>query len=144
MAKSFFTWRVGRAIIDRSPCEGVREPTQETPRDRVLTDDELGKVIRAAREIGGPYSGIVELLALTAQRRMEVARMTWDEVDLDNCLWTLPGSRTKNAKPHLVHLAPAAVRVLEARPKNSPYVFASDQKPFRQFSRAKAELDKRA
>src|SRR5215203_2738078 len=84
------------AINDRSPCEGVREPTQETPRDRVLTDDELGKVIRAAREIGGPYSGIVELLALTAQRRMEVARMTWDEVDLDNCLWTLPGSRTKN------------------------------------------------
>jgi hypothetical protein len=83
MAKTFFTWCVGRAIIDRSPCEGVKQPTREVPRDRVLSDDELGRVIRAAREIRGPYGGIVELLALTAQRREEVAQMTWDELDLE-------------------------------------------------------------
>src|SRR5215217_3088313 len=83
MAKTFFTWCVGRAIIDRSPCEGVKQPTREVPRDRVLSDDELGRVIRAAREIRGPYGGIVELLALTAQRREEVAQMTWDEPELD-------------------------------------------------------------
>src|SRR5215211_4856488 len=76
MAKTFFTWCVGRAIIDRSPCEGVKQPTREIPRDRVLSDDELGRVIKAAREIRGPYGGIVELLALTAQRREEVAQMT--------------------------------------------------------------------
>ena len=52
MAKTFFTWCVGKAIIDRSPCEGVKQPTREVPRDRVLSDDELGRVIRAARQIG--------------------------------------------------------------------------------------------
>jgi hypothetical protein len=30
-----------------------------------LNDDELARVIIAARQIGGPYGGIVELLALT-------------------------------------------------------------------------------
>jgi integrase len=74
MAKTFFTWCVGKAIIDRSPCEGVKQPTREIPRDRVLSDDELGRVIRAARQIAGPYGSIVELLALTAQRREESPR----------------------------------------------------------------------
>ena len=82
IAKTFFNWCVGKAIIDRSPCEGIKEPTREIPRDRVLSDDELARVIKAARHIGGPYGGIVELLALTAQRREEVAQMTWDELDL--------------------------------------------------------------
>jgi hypothetical protein len=39
-----------------------------------LSDDELSRVIIAARQIGGPYGGIVELLALTGQRREEAAR----------------------------------------------------------------------
>jgi integrase len=30
----------------------------------------------------GPYGGIVELLALTGQRREEVAQMKWNELDL--------------------------------------------------------------
>jgi integrase len=94
MAKTFFTWCVGRAIIDRSPCEGVKQPTREVPRDRVLSDDELARVLKAAREIGGPYAGIVELLALTAQRREEVAQMTWDELDLEKQVWTIPDTRT--------------------------------------------------
>ena len=36
----------------------------------------------AARQIGGPYGDIVEVLALTGQRREEVARCTWDEIDV--------------------------------------------------------------
>src|SRR6516162_5484437 len=36
--KSFFNWCVGRAIVERSPCEGIRAPTIERARDRLLTD----------------------------------------------------------------------------------------------------------
>ena len=90
VVKSFFNWCVGRAIVERSPCEGIRAPTVERPRDRVLTDRELAEIIRAARQLGGPYGAIVEVLALTGQRRDEVARMSWDEVDLDRRVWTLP------------------------------------------------------
>ena len=98
--KTFLRWCVGRAVLDQSPAEGVPLPAKEVARDRVLTDEELARVILAAREIGEPYGGIVELLALTGQRREEVARMTFDEVDLARQIWTLPKSRTKNAKEH--------------------------------------------
>jgi integrase len=144
IAKTFFNWCVGKAIIDRSPCEGVKEPTREIPRDRVLNDDELARVIKAARQIEGPYGGIVEVLALTAQRREEVAQMTWDELDLQKQVWEIPSTRTKNGKPHIVHLSDLAMRVLDARPRTGPYVFGSGDKKFRSFGHAKAKLDKKA
>ena len=56
----------------------------------MLTDDELARVIIAARQIGGPYGGIVEFLALTGQRREEVARCVWDEIDFQSKTWSLP------------------------------------------------------
>ncbi|MFL5216732.1 MAG: tyrosine-type recombinase/integrase [Microvirga sp.] len=144
IAKTFFNWCVGKAIIDRSPCEGVKEPTREIPRDRVLNDDELARVIKAARQIEGPYGGIVEVLALTAQRREEVAQITWDELDLQKQVWEIPSTRTKNGKPHIVHLSDLAMRVLDARPRTGPHVFGSGDKKFRSFGHAKAKLDKKA
>ncbi|MFL5208065.1 MAG: tyrosine-type recombinase/integrase [Microvirga sp.] len=144
IAKTFFNWCVGKAIIDRSPCEGFKEPTREIPRDRVLNDDELARVIKAARQIEGPYGGIVEVLALTAQRREEVAQITWDELDLQKQVWEIPSTRTKNGKPHIVDLSDLAIRVLDARPRTGPRVFGSGDKKFRSFGHAKAKLDKKA
>ena len=82
--KGFFGWCVGRAILDASPANGLMAPARERPRDRVLDDDELARIIRAAWQIHGAYGGVVELLALTGQRREEVAQLTWDEIDLPN------------------------------------------------------------
>src|SRR6195256_8386 len=85
--KTFFRWCVGRAVLDKSPADGVPLPAREVARDRVLSDDELARVILAARKIGGPYGGIIELLTLTGQRREEVARSTWHEFDLGQRTW---------------------------------------------------------
>src|SRR5215472_5988604 len=93
VTKTFLRWCVGRAVLDQSPAEGVPLPSKEVARDRVLDDDELAHVILAARKMGGPYSGIVELLALTGQRREEVARLRWEEFDLARQIWTIPKSR---------------------------------------------------
>jgi hypothetical protein len=86
--KTFLRWCVGQAVLNRSPAEGVPSPTKEVARDRVLTDMELAQVILAARRIGGPYAAIAELLALTGQRREEVACLEWDELDLAQRIWT--------------------------------------------------------
>src|SRR5271154_3785253 len=61
--KTFLRWCVGQAILDQSPAEGVPLPAKEVARDRVLSDDELAKVILAARQFDDRYGGIVELLA---------------------------------------------------------------------------------
>src|SRR5262249_14244970 len=110
---------------------------------RVLDDEELARVILAARQIGGPYGGIVEFLALTGQRREEVARLQWEELDLSRRIWTIPKSRTKNAKTHVVHLSGQSLLVLTRAGRNRPLVFSLlGTKPFREFSRAKRVLDK--
>lgn len=133
---------MGRAVLDQSPADGVPLPSKEAARDRVLDDNELANVILAARKIGGPYGGIVELLALTGQRREEVARLQWEELDLGQQLWTLPKSRTKNAKVHVVHLSEQSMAVLTRADQPGPYVFSLlGTKPFQEFSRAKRLLD---
>lgn len=140
--KSFLRWCVGRAILDQSPADQVLLPAKEIARDRVLDDDELVRVIHAARTIGGPYGGIVELLALTGQRREEVARLKWEELDVARRLWAIPQARTKNAKAHLVHLSEQSVRLLNRADPKGPFVFSLfGTKPFTEFSRAKKRLD---
>jgi integrase len=143
VVKTFFGWCVGRAILEISPAKGLVAPARETARDRVLNDDELVRVIRAARQIAGPYGGIVELLALTGQRREEVAQLTWDELNLTSQTWTLPSFRTKNGKPHIVHLSKEAIAVLMRMPRLRNFVFSlSGIKPFQTFSASKREIDK--
>jgi integrase len=140
--KTFLRWCVGRAVLEQSPADGVPLPAREVARDRVLTDPELTQVILAARKIGGPYGGIVELLALTGQRREEVAGSTWNEFDLGQRIWTLPKARTKNAKQHAVHLSAQAIAVLKRMKKQGPFVFSvHGTTPFRDFSHAKRGLD---
>jgi integrase len=129
-------------VLDQSPAEGVPLPRKEVARDRVLSDEELTEVILAARRIGGPYGAIVELLALTGQRREEVARMKWEELELTGRVWTLPKSRAKNAKAHVVHLCHQSLTLLKGAGRRAGFIFSFDGiKPFNVFSRAKRHLD---
>src|ERR1700704_4472383 len=140
--KTFLRWCVGRAVLDRSPAEGVPLPAKEVARDRVLDDRELARVILAARKVGGPYGGIVELLALTGQRREEVAGLPWDELDFAQRIWTIPKARTKNAKAHIVHLSRQALSVLKRADQRGPLVFSLlGTKRFQDFTHAKRRLD---
>jgi integrase len=139
--KTFFRWCVGRAIIDFSPADGITSNYRQISRDRVLTDDELAAIIIAARKMESPYGGIIELLALTGQRRNEVSSLKWDELDEQSRTWSIPGSRTKNKKAHIVHLSEQAWRVVEGRPRGT-YVFATTgTKPFSAFAKGKSAID---
>ncbi|MFZ2082748.1 MAG: integrase arm-type DNA-binding domain-containing protein [Xanthobacteraceae bacterium] len=140
--KTFLRWCVGRAVLDQSPAEGVPLPAKEVARDRILDDKELAQVILAARKIGGPYGGIVELLALSGQRREEVAGLHREELDLAQRTWTIPKARTKNAKAHIVHLSKQALDVLKRADQCGPLVLSPlGTKPFQNFTHAKRLLD---
>jgi integrase len=141
--KTFFRWCVGRAILDHSPADGVPLPTKQVARDRVLDDKEIVLIILAARKIGDPYSGIIELLVLTGQRRKEVARLSWEELDFEKRTWTIPKLRTKNGKEHVVHLSEEALAVLNRMERRGPWVFSvSGNKPYSAVSDVKPMLDK--
>ena len=140
--KTFFNWCVGRAILEKSPAQGIPLPAANITRDRVLTDAELANVIQAARAMKAPYGMIVEFLALTGQRREEAAGATWDEFHLDQAVWIIPSDRTKNAKSHVVHLTPLANALLRKVPRSGSWVFTiNGSKPFSRFSAYKRKLD---
>ena len=53
-----------------------------------------------------------EFLTLTATRSGEVRLATWDEIDLDNAIWTVPAERMKAGRAHRVPLPNRAVALL--------------------------------
>lgn len=149
VVRKLFNWAVARDIIAASPCLG-ETPTVVEGRDRVLADDEIKRLWRAAMELGHPFGQIVKLLLLTGQRRDEVAGMSWGEIDLDARLWTVPKTRAKNNKTHDVPLSDAALAVLE-EVRLAPRVHSPKGLLFTKtgeaatsgFSKAKTQLDER-
>jgi integrase len=140
--RKLFNWCISRGLLTASPCHGINAPHREKSRDRVLSDDELVSIFNTAGEMGGAFGPIVQMLILTAQRRNEVSEMTWTELDLDNNRWEIPGNRTKNDKPHFVHLSEQARTVLSAVNNSGDYVFTSNGRtPFSGFSKSKKRLD---
>ncbi|MEQ8935449.1 MAG: site-specific integrase, partial [Amphiplicatus sp.] len=119
VVRPLFAWAVERGAIDVSPAAGIRTPANAKPRNRVLNDAELAAFVIAVGQVGEPWSDYLEILALTGQRRNEVAGMTWDEVDLTACTWTIAADRTKNNSAHVIPLAPRAVSILKARLSSS-------------------------
>ncbi len=109
----FFGWALERGDIAENPVQGLSNPPGSAPRDRVLTDAELVDVWKGAEKIRAPLGAFYRLLILTGQRREEVAGMAWGELDRTAALWTIPASRAKNGKAHLVPLAPLVIEELD-------------------------------
>ena len=142
--RKMFNWCVARDIIATSPCAGVKPPTAERSRDRVLSDPELRAVWIAADKLGGPFGALVELLILTGARRDEVAGMSWSEIDLDGRLWVLPRERSKNDRPHEVPLSSPAIAILAALPRIEGAGFAlttNGASPSSGYSKGKRRVD---
>jgi integrase len=143
--RKLFNWCVARDVLQISPCTLVTPPAPERSRDRILSDDELRMVWSAVEKEGWPFGPLVKLLILTGQRLAEVGSMRWDEVDLENRLWTLPAERVKNDQRHEVPLSDAVVVIITALPRiktTKGFVFTTRRDAaVSGFSRAKDRLD---
>jgi integrase len=142
-----FGWLANRDVIKAAPTAGVKKPGVERSRDRVLTDAEIVAVWQATAEIGWPSGPLVRMLLLTGQRRDEAAAASWPEIDVYSALWSIPGTRTKNGRPHHVQLAKPVLELLEDVPRfaDGDFLFgAGGRGPFKGFGRAKGRLDKLA
>jgi len=141
---ALYGWAVKRELVASNPFASVRRESRDIPRDRVLTDAELAEIWRATGELGWPWCPFFRLLLLTLQREAELAGMRWGELSADLATWELPGPRTKNRRPHIVHLSEPARAILRAVPRlpGSPFVFTTTgSSHVSGFSHAKARLD---
>jgi integrase len=65
----------------------------------------------------GTGARALEFALLTAARSGEVRGATWDEIDLDAKLWTVPDKRMKAGKLHRVPLSTAVIKLLKSLPR---------------------------
>lgn len=136
--RKLFNWCVERGIVEQSPITGLKAPTKEESRDRVLDDAEICRLLRACQNDVYPFRQFVPLLLATAQRRGELAEMRWSEIDFDAKQWVIPADRSKNGKPHVVPLSPFALRMLSDAPRflDCAFVFTTTHKtPVSGFSK---------
>jgi integrase len=140
--RKFLNWCAGEGFIDANPATFVNK-NPEQPRTRVLTLAELKAIWLALP--AGDFGDAIKLLALTGQRREEIAQLRWDEVDLDRAIITLAPARTKNRRWHTIPLATTALQILAARWRDHnpdrPLVFGRGQGGFSGWDRPKGHVD---
>jgi integrase len=123
----FFSWSVQQRLATANPTTGVWKPAAGPARERVLSDNEVRWLWRAAGDLGEPFGPALRLLLLTGQRRSEVGGMTWAELSEDRSTWTLPASRAKNGRVHVVPLPRQAQELIASvRVVGGPFIFTTD------------------
>jgi integrase len=137
-------WHASRSDEFRSPIvRGMtRTSGKERARARILTDDELRAIWKAADAMAGPFGAFIKLLLLTGARRTEASEMTWSEIS--GADWTLPAARNKVKVELIRPLSAAAQATIAPLPRigRQGYVFTiGGNSPLGGFSKFKRQLD---
>lgn len=137
-ARGFFRWAVRQRLIKSSPLQDLQAPGAPTQRNRVLGDDEMRRIYKAAVKLGHPYGYICLIAIHTGMRRGEVGGLKWSYITPETI--TLPPSLTKNKREHVL---PNLINdELQLIPKVSEYLFPSSVgTPYSAWSDGKEALD---
>jgi integrase len=151
LARRLFSWAIDQHVygLETSPCERLKPKAiigKKAFRTRILNDDEWRAFWKATEGMAYPYGALLRMLALTGQRKSEIAEARWREIDFDRKLLVIPPERMKADAAHVVPLVDYVIAILESLPrfKKGDYVFSTmfGAKPVNGFSKAKAKLDK--
>ena len=126
--RAIFAYAIERELVTVNPIVGVSKRRVETPRDRILTADELTALWMAIEKLPELPRAYFRVVLLTGARRNEVRGMAWSELDLDAGLWRLPAERTKSGRPFELPLSAPILEMLRTLPRIGPMVFAFDGK----------------
>lgn len=142
--RQVFNFAIAEDLVAFNPTTGVSQPATVNARDRVWTDAELRRLWLALSDYqnildaDGQHVPITEttalalkLAAVVGQRRGEIAGMEVRELDFAARTWTIPGSRMKANRAHIVPLSDLAISLIEkaieatnaGRNSQSDYVF---------------------
>lgn len=98
---------------------------QKVKHHTALPFPETGSFIKELRKQQGMAAMALEFTILTACRTGETIGATWDEIDLDEKVWTIPAERMKAEKEHRIPLSDRAIEILKATTidERTGYVF---------------------
>ena len=93
----------------------------------LLHKDRLAELLRAVDDYDSPVTRLaLKILAHVFLRPGELRLATWEEVDFEKAVWTIPAERTKKRRTHFVPLSPTVIELLrETRHLTGPagYIF---------------------
>ena len=109
-----FAWAIDhRGFKGINPATGI-EKFSEKKRERFLQPDELPTFFKAVEaEANETIRDFVLISLYVGARRSNTQAMRWDELDLDNGVWTIPD--TKSGKSVMVPLCSPALEILKRR-----------------------------
>lgn len=122
LGRAMFNFGIKTRFLARTdnPFSGV-SLYPENERDRVLSDEEAGKLLTALESIPSIHSrerslrDFVLLSLLTGARKSNVMTMRWDELDRKAGTWSIPAEKTKTRRAQLIPLGPFELGVLDER-----------------------------
>lgn len=103
-------WRTTEAPM-RSVTKGLPRQPRKAGHFAAMPYREVPALLKRLRERESMGRLALEALILTAARSGEIRGATWQELDLEAGLWTVPARRMKAGKEHVIPLSPAAVEV---------------------------------
>lgn len=114
--------------INENPALRLKKLKENPGRDRVLTDEEISRLIASSRQSKSPYLYCIILLSLTTGARQgELLNLEWKHIDFENKLASI--KETKNGHPRSIALCEPVVqelqRLYQNRNPQKPLVFAS-------------------
>jgi len=84
---------------------------------------EVAAFVAELRQREGVAARALEFTILCAVRTGEELGARWEEIDLTDAVWVVPGSRTKTGKALRVPLSPPVLSLLQALPREGDMVF---------------------
>jgi integrase len=132
VVRAALNWHASRTDYIPPLVRGMRRTsTKERARDRILSDDEIRAVWKAA-EANGTFGALVRMLLVTAQRLDVVISMKWADLSTTQwpsnapTEWTIPWSPREKQNAGALQLPAAALAILDTLPRfaGNPFVFA--------------------
>ncbi|MDF1856493.1 integrase arm-type DNA-binding domain-containing protein [Pseudooceanicola sp.] len=99
-----------------------------------LAHREIATFLQELSRRSGVAARALRFTVLTAARSGETRGLKWDEIDLENRIWTIPGDRMKAGKEHRVPLSADAIACLGPRRGDDTLAFESETKPGKPIS----------
>ena len=119
-AGAMFRWALSQDIVETDPTAGLKAYDPGTPRDRVLTVEEIETFWKwlDSGALPSDPADILKLELLTGARCGEIGGLCAEEINRDEWTWTLPAARSKNKRPRVTPLVGIARGIIEARLSN--------------------------
>ena len=106
----------GEKVANPADDVGPSSIATFVPKDRALSPSEI-RVALSQMEYVASYPTIklgLRLILLTLVRKSELIHATWDEVDFEKALWSIPKERMKASKAHNIYLSQQALDIMIA------------------------------